>query len=81
MSEPNTAWDVFFDPEGDNPLQLDEEEAKLLKTAILDLNYEELYKPLWRRHVEFQKSVNRFYIITVALQLILIAILLMKWTW
>lgn len=74
-----------FDQELDDvtmsTLGLDEEDAKAFRLAVMNLAYEDLFKPLFQRHEEFKNAVFRFFYVTVALQLILIAILLMMWTW
>ncbi|KPQ42214.1 MAG: hypothetical protein MPEBLZ_03236, partial [Candidatus Methanoperedens nitroreducens] len=61
--------------------EIKKEEAKAIRTAILDLVCEEIYKPFFRRHEEFVRITNRNYLLLVVLQLILIAILLMSWLW
>lgn len=78
MTEPETAWDVFFESEGGNPLSLTEEEQKEFKIAILDLNYEELFKPLFRRHEDFVKVTKMNYLIVIVLLSISIALNLIR---
>lgn len=62
-------------------LNLDEEEAKEFRQAVMNLVYEDLFKPLWQRHEEFVRKTKRTYFILIRLQVILIALLLRSWLW
>lgn len=62
-------------------LILEEEDAKAFRIAVMDLIYEDLFKPLWQRHEEFVKTTKRTYKAIIVLQVVLVALLLMNWLW
>lgn len=69
-----TETEERFDDTVGHVLSLDEEEAKYLREAVLELNYETLYKQLWKRQEEFARITTRNYFIVIALQVILLAL-------
>ncbi len=81
MSEATTGPQDEFDSVVIESLQLDEEEARELRNAIMNLNYEEFYKPLWRRHEEFVRKTKLNYIILSMLLLTSIALQIVSWLW
>ncbi len=74
-------WDEFFDPEGENPLNLTEDEQKRLRVAITDFNYNELFLPLYRRYEDLEKRMNHYFYTVIIVLLIVIAALLMNFFW
>ncbi len=62
-------------------LNFDEEEAKAFRLAIMNLIYEDLFKPLWRRHEEFVRATKLNYIILSMLLLTSIALQIISWLW
>ncbi len=77
MSNPQTE----FDDAVMAMFQLDEEEVKEFRNAIMNLNYETLYKPLWNRHFEFVRKTKRNYIILVVLLSVSIGLQIRHWLW
>ncbi|SNQ61891.1 hypothetical protein [Candidatus Methanoperedens nitratireducens] len=74
MTGPQDEFDAVVMP----LLNVDEEEARELRNAIMNLNYEELYLPLWRRHEEFMRTTKRTYIILIVLLSIVTALDLIR---
>lgn len=68
-----------FDDDVMDLLQLDEEGVKTLRDAILNLNYELLYKTLWEQHEKYVRTVNRSYICLVVAMSVLIVLELIRW--
>ncbi len=55
MSEVLYPEDQEFDNLVVASLNMDEEEAKAFRLAINNVTYEQMFKPLWRRHEEFKQ--------------------------
>ncbi len=78
MSNPE---DELFDNFAIGQFQMDEEEAKDFRMAVLNINYETLYKPLWNRHFEFVRTTKRNYIILIVLLSVSIGLQIRHWLW
>ena len=77
----STPEDERFDEAAISLLNMDEEDAKALRVAVLDLNYETLFKPLWQRQSDYMKKTQRVYAILIVLLFISIAIQLKGRLW
>ena len=59
-------------------LDLREDDAKEFRQAVMNLVYEDLFKPLWKQHEDYVKATNRSYVIVAVLLTISIALSLIR---
>lgn len=67
-----------FDDAVQDLLNLDAEEIGIFRGAILDLNYEVLYKQIWKNQEEFARITKRNYLIVIVLLSISIVLNLIR---